>query len=489
MSTASRIALPILKVWKPREPAASPFADLVRGKAASILHRQIHRARKLIGGTGLGSVLVRSVAGTGAVRIGAMLASFLVGVQLARGLGVEGYGYYGLALSIVTIAGLPGELGLSRLVTRETAAASATNNPPHLFGVLRWANRTGLAMSTVAMLAVVAAAIIAINRGSPELGLALLLGAPVIPLMTLARVNGGALQGLHHIVRGQIPQNLLRPLFLSMLLFGVVLAGVSLQPPLAMALNALTALLALFITFVWLRQRLPPPPRVAVENVSGGRRWFSSMVPMALTEGMRVLQVELSILLIGLVAAPAAVGLFRIANVTATTAAAAVGVVNRVAFPVVARLHAEQDAAGLQKAVTGLAWAGFAGVVLLSLPLLLAAEPLLRLVFGASYGPAATALRILAVGQMFNGAFGPNVALLNMTHHERRVTRAMGIALVLNIILVPILMARWGIEGAALGLVASLLCWNVLTWLDARRLLGVETSILPPRLLARQARR
>ena len=67
-----------------------------------------------------------------------MVASFAVGVQLARLLGVEGYGYYGIALSVVTIAGIPGEMGLSRLVTREVASASAKGDLPHLFGAVRW---------------------------------------------------------------------------------------------------------------------------------------------------------------------------------------------------------------------------------------------------------------------------------------------------------------------------------------------------------------
>ena len=345
-----------------------------------------------------------------------MVASFAVGVQLARLLGVEGYGYYGIALSVVTIAGIPGEMGLSRLVAREVAAASANQNNPVLFGVLRWARRMAAWMSAAMVLGIVIAAAVLAADGSSELSLTLLLAAPVIPLMVLTRINGGALQGLHHIVRGQIPQNLIRPLFLSVFLAAAYFAGVELRPSSAMALNSLSAAIALLIIYRWLKARLPKPSQA--ETVHATRQWLASTIPIALTDGMRVLQTELSILLVGLVMAPASVGLFRIATVTATTAAVPIAVVNRVAFPVIARLHAQQDQVRLQKAVTGLAWAGFIGVALLSLPLLVAAEPLLRLVFGADFGPAATALQILAIGQIVNGAFGPNAALLNVTRNE-----------------------------------------------------------------------
>ena len=33
-------------------------------------------------------------------------------------------------------------------------------------------------------------------------------------------------------------------------------------------------------------------------------------------------------------------------------------------------------------------------------------------------------------------------------------------------------------DAAAIAVVASLLCWNVMLWRDARRLLGVETAVV-----------
>jgi O-antigen/teichoic acid export membrane protein len=152
-------------------------------------------------------------------------------------------------------------------------------------------------------------------------------------------------------------------------------------------------------------------------------------------------------------------------------------IVGRVALPVIARLHADDDPARLQKAVSAFALAQFGGVVLLSLPLLLFPSSLLGLAFGESFEAAATTLRVILAGQIGNAFFGPNVILLNMTHHEREVTRAMAIALVLNIILVPIGVFLWGVVGAAMAFVISLLTWNIITWADAKRLLGIDTSV------------
>lgn len=210
---------------------------------------------------------------------------------------------------------------------------------------------------------------------------------------------------------------------------------------------------------------------------------------MGLMEGMRVIQGEISIVLAGLVAVPAVVGLLRVANVAAMTAAVPLVIMTQVGLPLMAKLHATNDHVRLQKTVTALAQGQFAGVLLLSLPLFLFPGPLLGLAFGHPFSAASGALQVLIVAQLVNAAFGVNIWLLNMTHHERHVLKALGVALVINVIAVPYLAYRWGATGGAYSLLVSMICWNVISWRDARRLLGIETSIFhwPWRLRLRNA--
>jgi O-antigen/teichoic acid export membrane protein len=441
-----------------------------------LIFNRLAHAKAYVASTGLGPLLVRSIAGSGSVRLVASLASFAVGVELARGLGASGYGNYGIALSIMMLAGIPGELGVSRVVTREVSAATAKNDFAHLFGVLHWADRTVLAISGLMMIGVLAAGLLLTRTRGFELGLAMLLGAPMIPFMAFARLRGGALQGLHYIVRGQIPANVLRPVILSILISSTLVIGAGLAAPVAMALTTVSSGAAAIVAHVWLKQRLPnaQPPEI----IRLGRRWIASSIPMALTDGMQTLQSELCVLLLGLTSGAAVTGLFRIANVAAATVATAGIVMAHVGMPVIARLHAEGDRERLQKAVTALAWGQIGGVLLLSLPLLIAPAPLLIFAFGPSFEAAAGATRILAVGQIANAAFGPTATLLNMTHNERRVTRAMTVAVATAVVLLPPLASKFQTTGAAVALVISLLIWNVLTWRDAHRLLGIETSAL-----------
>ena len=436
---------------------------------------RISRARSYVTGKGLGPFLIRAVAGSGAVQLAGMVVAFLVGVQLARGLGVAGYGYYGMAMAVVSLVTIPGALGIPRLVTREVAAAEARKDFPALFGVLRWADRICWRTSAAIALAVAVGAAVAWRMSSAGLALAILLGAPMIPLLPLSAIRGGALRGLHHVVLGQISNTFLRPLAMSILLFAIFLAGFRIGAPLAMALNSLTALGALILTERWLATRLPQT-RVA-PSTSNSRGWLASSIPMALADAVQTLQQQLSVLVLGLVAAPAVVGLFRVSISSLPVLAVPITVVNLVVLPMFARLHAEGDHRKLQRLVSATALIRFAGVLLLALPLILAAGPLLGLVFGKGYAPAADTLRILAIGMTINSAFGPNAAVLNMTGHERRVTRAVSMSLLINVVVMALLAPWWGAPGAAIGILAGQIWWNTLLWMDARRRLSIETSV------------
>jgi O-antigen/teichoic acid export membrane protein len=439
---------------------------------------RLHGAKADLSRDGLGPYLVRSVIGSGAVQLAGILATFFVGVLLARGLGATGYGYYGIAMAVIMLAAMPGSFGIPKLVTREIAAAQTFEDIGALFGVLRWADRTCRRISAAIAIVLAIGALISLQNGRSELGLAILLGAPAVALLPLSEVRSAALRGLHKVVLGQLSNVLIRPLVLSIMIFAIILAGLQLTAPIVMALNSLVAGFTLLLSAYWLRRSLPRHrPSASTLNTSG---WLGSSIPIALTDTVQILQLQAAVLLLGILALPAEVGLFRVSISTASMVAVPVSVVNLVVLPMFSRLHTEGDRTTLQRLVTSSACIQFAGVFLLALPLVVATGPLLEIVFGTSYVGAANTIRILAIGVILSSAFGPNAQLLNMTGHERRVTRAVAVALFVNVIVVAFLAAKWGSEGTAIGVFAGQLCWNVLLWLDAKRLLRIETSVRFP---------
>lgn len=437
----------------------------------------IQRSRKYLAGGGLGPLLIKTVIGSAGLRIAGMFFSFLVGVQLARGLGVEGYGVYGLAMAIITLLTVPTEFGLPQLLTREVAAAQIAKDWGRLCGILKWSGKIVLLISVVITVAVVIW-LAAIERDfSSALSMTLIAGLLMVPLVALGNLLSATLRGLQYIVKGQFPDTLVRPASFSLLLFLIPLVSVPLNSVLAMGLGALSAACAFGAALAMLWKYLPSETYTAIPRIQS-HDWWSSALPMALTEGMRVLQGHLVILLLGFMVTVAMVGLFRVAGSMLLLINFPVSLFNVVGAPIIARLYAQGDRARLQRLLSWVALGMVSSTLLLTLPFFFAGVPLLSTVFGEEFGDANTPLLILCGGALLNAFFGANAALLNMTGHQVRVTRASVVSLVLLVVTSLPLIILFDVVGAAIANALAMLAWNILMWLDARRLLILDTSLL-----------
>ena len=174
--------------------------------------------------------------------------------------------------------------------------------------------------------------------------------------------------------------------------------------------------------------------------------------------------------MLGLLAGPEDAGVYAAAARLAEIVSFVLLAVNAPLAPHIARLYAADRMAELQRTVTRAAQA----ILLLTAPLVVVllafGEQLLRL-FGAEFTGGEDALAILALGQLFNAVMGSVGILLIMTGHERDVLASVAVATLIGLGLTAALIPPMGVEGAAVGRVASLATWNVaLTVLTYRRL-------------------
>jgi O-antigen/teichoic acid export membrane protein len=244
-------------------------------------------------------------------------------------------------------------------------------------------------------------------------------GLALILLVALSNLRGAALRGLQHIFEGLLPEQMLLPGFFILLLGGTILfARSSLSPALAMALQVAAAALAFFFGAILLWRATPVLVRDAVP-VYQNRRWFLSTLPLAFVDGMSILNNQIGIVILGMFAQPADVGLFRVAFQISGLTSVGLVAINMVVAPQFAQMYANGDTKQLQHLATTSARM----VLMLTLPLalffLLAGKPTLNIFFGTEYGPAYVPLVIMIIGQLVNSATGSVGYLLNMSGHER----------------------------------------------------------------------
>lgn len=447
----------------------------------------IKRLHSAFAGDGLKSSLFRAATGSASLRIAGMGFGFLVGVQLARGLGAEGYGTYGLAMSIIALLTVPTEFGFPQLLTREIATAQVQQDWGRVRGIIRWSSRMSLLISVVIGACVIAWQVITDIRINTQLGMTLLAGVALVPVVAQLSLRAAALRGLQQIVRGQLPSVLLRPGFYSLLLFIVPLWVMPLTPALAMGLGVMSSVVAMMLAFHMLRRALPSEARVA-DAITDARSWWSSALPMAMTEGMRLLQSHLLILLLGAMVVMADVGVYRMASSMMLLLAMPISLFNIVSMPIIARLHAKGDVRDLQR-LLGMTAAGMTlGALFLCIPFFVAGKWILGRVFGPEFTAGNSALLILALSVLTNAVFGTAANLLNMTGHQGDVTRASLVSMLCLAATAVPLVHFIGIEGAALSHFASTLVWNLYMWFAVKSRLSLDSGLLSL-FLARRGKR
>ncbi len=449
-----------------KSQAAPAFSPGVIGRAAGWLR-----------GPGLLPRLVHAGIGSALVRVAGMGFGFLFGVQLARGLGPSGYGIYGLAMSIITVLAVPIQFGLPQLVVREVAAAQAREEWGRVRGILRWSSRAVLITSAVTAVAVLIGLLVSERGFGSPFARALLIGVVMLPLLAYGALRGATLLGLHFPVRAQAPNELLRPAMFSLLLFAVPLVfRIKLDPALAMGLGAASAGFAILCYGRMLHRALPAAAHEAAPQMQP-RAWRRSAFPMALSEGMRVLQGQLMTLVLGMMQVAAVVGVFRVASSVALLIATPVSLLNVICAPLISRLHTQGAHARLQRMISWVALAMTIMAVLLMLPFFIAGHELLGRIFGHAFAASNAPLLILCVGVIGNACCGLNAQVLNMVGLEQRVTRAFAISLVVLALLTPPMVYAWQDSGAALASTISVLLWNVLMWRDAWTRAHLDTSV------------
>jgi O-antigen/teichoic acid export membrane protein len=422
--------------------------------------------------------LLRAFIGSGGVRVLGAAFAFLVGVQLARMLGSEGYGQYGLVMSILTVLTIPAKCGLPQLAMREVVYARVNRDWGLLRGIQRWASTLNLVFSTLVIALVLAWVQLFSGSIDPIIRLTLLVGLVLVPLLGQINLREGLLQGLQHIVLGQLPDTLIRTLVFSALLFLAPGLGVEKSPVTAMALAVLAAGLAWIAAVIMQRRVQPPEARAAAPRYQGGH-WLRSALPMALTEGMRVFQGHLVILVLGVLSTAVAVGVFRVASSVATIIALPISLFDIVGAPLISGLYAENETERLQRLLRLLSLGMLATSLAMAIPIVLFGEQFLGAAFGEEFIGSYGALVVLCGGAVLNACFGPCAVLLNMTGQEKRVTRASLVALLfLAVILFP-LIHFYDSVGAALGNLLSMLLWRILMWRDACSRLKLNSSVFP----------
>jgi O-antigen/teichoic acid export membrane protein len=417
-----------------------------------------------------GSDAPRRVAGGAMLALAGNGVSFLMTtayqIAVARSLGTAGFGVLLLSLAISTLLAEACDLGLDYGVLRFGAIAHGAADP----GRFRSVARRGLLGAFTAGICASAllaggATLVAAAFGEP--GMVQVLGplALAIPFTATAEVARSCLRAMGRAAPSVASDSLIAPAV--RLAAAVVALRIAADPRHVAIAYAVTEALVFVATLGMLLRLLPGGGRPA--RPSGLYRYS---LPMSLNRLLLYTNNQTEVLVLGLLEPAGPVGVFGVARRLSMVLASLLTSMSVLLIPMVADLHHRRETAELDRLFRAATrWLFTIGFPLCLVEILFGRD--LLSLFGPGFPSGATALAILALGQLVNVSTGTVAGVLAIIGRTRLSVLDsvlfLGLSAVLDLLLIP----RWSILGAAIANASAVAAVNLLRIVQIRRTLGI----------------
>ncbi|MGB3757877.1 MAG: flippase [Rivularia sp. (in: cyanobacteria)] len=421
--------------------------------------------------------LIRGAVGSFGLKIAGTGLTFIRSLMFARLLGTDGLGIYAYAITWVGLLSIPATLGLPQLIVREIAIYQTQSAWGLIRGLLRWSNQIVLIVSIV--LALIAGVIAWNLQGvtNTQILLAFCVALTSLPIACLTNLRLSAMQGLHKVVLGQLPEVLIAPLLL--ILFtgsGYLILKENLNASWVVGMHVLAVSFTFLIGAGLLNRALPKVVKDAPPKYQA-RKWLSSGLPLMFLGAMHIINSQTDVLMLGALKGAEEVGIYVVVNRLASLIVFVLMAVNSVLAPNIASLYAEGKIDKLQRVITKSSRAVFFASCSVAGSLIVFGDWFL-LLFGQEFTQGKDALIILCIGQLVNAAAGPVGLILNMSGHENYTAMSIGSSAILNVVLNAILIPQSGIQGAAIATASSMVMWNIISFIWVKKKMGIDPSII-----------
>ena len=393
-----------------------------------------------------------------ALGIRVMSAALVFGLQvlLARLMPGEGYGGFVTLWTWMLALGSFAALGFAESSIRFLPRYQARGR----MAALRNYWRFGLALVLGASVCFATVAIVvALTVGaSGGMGLMVLLVALGLPFLAIEYYLEGVARSFGWFRLAAVPVYILRPLLIGTICLGLSGAGVNLSLPVVGAvLIGSMALVAIGLALV-LARRLRAMAPVGPAPLRGQRKlWLMASLPLLLLSGLEDLTGCGDVLVLSLLAAPEAVGIYFAAARSLALAGFVAYAMTLVAGRRFALDREGQSRAVLQASIiesTRLTFWATVGAVAVAL----VAGPLLLGAFGPEFVGGYPIMLVLGAGMIVRAMAGQaGEALIVLGRQREGIAVALAVLIVmlaLAFVLVPV----FGIIGAALASAAAMMC-------------------------------
>ncbi len=244
-------------------------------------------------------------------------------------------------------------------------------------------------------------------------------------------------------------------------------------------------LLSVFVVFIlsiisfryWLKKKSSGIKSAKLEII-GYRKLFNISIPLMLAQSVQFILAWTDKLMLGAMTTSVDVGIYHTAFKLSMFASIILMSINSIAAPKFAELYAKNDIIGLKKVAQQSTKIIFLGTLPLLIVFFLFPGFLLSL-FGEEFKIAVVTFLIISCGRLVSSFSGPVGNILQMTGMQSIYAKILFYGSVFNIILNLWLIPIYGINGAAIASMISIIIWNLSMVLVVKNKFGFYTFYIP----------
>lgn len=429
---------------------------------------------RLLGSTAVAGVL-RAAVGSVGVRVAASILGLLVTVMLTRILGKSGLGSYAWVFSTANLMALVAVFGSDRVIVRQAGISAASGNWGAFRGLTRLASIVPFAIALALSGGLVLLTLTWPELFKPARLVPLQALIVLVPLLTIGHVQQATIRGLRWVVSSQIPQQLVRP-GLMLLLLGILPFLVRDPDPRgALLWMAGATLVAILVGGLILKRARPAEIERAVP-VYKTRAWLLTCLPLMGVAVANKGSGDIASIILGIMSSSDEVADFTVSRQLARFLSFFFLAINFSLGPTIAHMYAEGRMDELKS--LGPKTVRFATILVLPVVLAMLIFPGVFLgVYGAEFLGQSSVLRVLVCRELLNIILGSVAIWLMMTGHERLALRGAVMGLVAGIVVNLLLAKGLGALGTSVAMLADLLVTKIVLWQYVKGRLGINPTI------------
>ncbi len=414
-------------------------------------------SEKAEGPQSTGGDIVAKLLGKGAVeafvmRILGMVLLFAMHTILAQQVGASGYGIFSYTLTLTAMLAMFTGLGWPTAIMRLVAQYVEQQNWDLLRGVIVRSHEMTLLVSVV--VSIVLWLVASEGNVDADLAVSIRYASILLPIMALVLLRRRVLLGLRKIKASIIPDELIIPLFVVVVLCLLNASGAEEALRIYLCVTAVVA----SATALYMWHCLPQPVR-NIKSTYDTRTWLALSFPLLLASTSQLIMNHTDLMLLGVMVDMEDVGLYSAAHKIATLNTFIMTAINTVGAPMLAAAFFGGRYEEIRKIMRlSMLWSTL-GALPLFLVMVFVPKLLLGF-FGEQFEAGDPLLRILALGQLLNAMTGLAGSALTMTGREGVFAKLMGTMAIANAVADLIVIPIWGATGAAVVTTTSVAVMN-----------------------------